>query len=76
MSGPLGELLGSIPLLWRRDQTWRISAGTLAVVDGVSFSVSISLVSRRFVVVAVPGSNGNKSSWETIERYHGFLVCW
>ena len=56
-------VLSSIPFLWTREQTWRIIAGTLdatAVLD--PFSVSINSVNNRFVVVAVPATNGNELS--------------
>ena len=49
--------------LWSRDQTWRIMAGTSDAVAVDPFNVSINSVSNRFVVVAVPGTNGNELSW-------------
>ena len=57
---------GNMPLLWRREQTWWINAGTS---DATAFlasdpdNVSINSVSKRLVVVAVPGTNGKELSW-------------
>ena len=58
------ELGGNMPFLRSKDRTWRIIAGTLdatAVLD--PFNVSINSVNKRLVVVAVPGTNENESSW-------------
>ena len=60
------ELGGNMPFLWRRDQTWQIKAGTsdtMAFPALDPFNVSINSVSKRLVVVAVPGTNGKESSW-------------
>ena len=58
------EVVGNMPFLWSKDQTWQIIAGTLdAVVVLVPFSVSINSVNSRLVVVAVPGTNRNELSW-------------
>ena len=51
---------------------WQIKAGTSLVVGVlVPFNVSISSVSNRLVVVAVPGTSGNESSWEN----HWIVSC-
>ena len=55
-------LLGSIFCLRSRDCTWQIIGGTSDVVLD-PFNVSINSDNNRFVVVAVPGTNGNDSSW-------------
>ena len=57
---------GSIFFLWSRDQTWWIKAGTsdaTAFLASDPFNVSINSVSKRLVVVAVPGTNGKELSW-------------
>ena len=53
---------GNMPFLWSRDQTWWIMAGMSDTVVVDPFNVSISSVSNRFVVVAVPGTKENKLS--------------
>ena len=71
------EVVGNIPFLWSRDQTWRIKAGTseaLAPVALDPFNVSINSVNSRLVVVAVPGTNGNELSWGNHWRVSWVLV--
>ena len=48
--------------------------GTSDAVTVDPFNVSINSVSSRFVVVAVPGTNGNESSWGNHWRVSWVLV--
>ena len=60
------EVVGNIPFLWSRDQTWCIKVGTSEVPASVAldpFNVSINSVNSKLVVVAVPGTKGNELSW-------------
>ena len=65
----VSEVVGvddNMPFLCRRERTWRIKAGTseaTAFLLSGPDSVSINSVNNRLVVVAVPGTNGNESSW-------------
>ena len=60
------SLGGSIFFVWSSERTWQIKAGTSDATAFLAldlFNVSINLVSKRLVVVAVPGTNRNKLSW-------------
>ena len=65
------KLGGNMPFLWSSERTWRIKAGTSDATAFFAsdpcasdpFNVSINSVSKRFVVVVVPGTNGKEVSW-------------